>query len=117
MPDSPNQSAALLVGIGELKGQMQAIQGFLTSHTERMDRQDERMDRQDERMNEFSRNLHEHTQADKASHDSILERQSKSLNSQGERIGKVEMKIAYWSGGLFIIGLIAQTIIKKLGFS
>lgn len=120
---SNNQAAALLVGIGELKGQMQAIH----SHTERMDRQDERMDRQDERMNEFSRKLHEHCTEDARVHEALLDKAtkndeavadkvSKGLREHSERIGKVELKIAYWSGGLFVIGAILQIVLKKMGF-
>jgi predicted RNase H-like nuclease (RuvC/YqgF family) len=121
--DSPNnQAAALLVGIGELKGQMQAIH----SHTERMDRQDERMDRQDERMNEFSRKLHEHCAEDSRIHEALLDKAikndeavidkvSRGLREHSDRIGKVELKIAYWSGGLFVVGAVLQVVLKRLG--
>ncbi|CCG43306.1 hypothetical protein [Magnetospirillum molischianum] len=110
-----NTASAVLIGLGELKGQMTSLQAFLASHTERMDRQDERMDRQDERMNEFSRKLHEHNQADITTHEAVQEKVSRAKSELTERITKVENKIAYWSGGLAIISLFIGVLLKKLG--
>lgn len=110
-------NGAVLIALGELKGGLAAIQSFLASHTERMDRQDERMDRQDERLNSFSRKLHEHNQADVATHEAQVEKISKVKSELSDRIGDVEKKIAYWSGGLAAASLLTGYVLKKLGLA
>ena len=113
--DTEGTSSQVLIALGELKGQIQAIHTFFSHHSDRMDRIDKRLDHQDSRMNDFARVMAEHAAEDIRVHESIAERMGTSLTGHGQRIGKVELKIAYWSGAIFVAEMIGQLILKHFG--
>ena len=59
--------------------------------------------------------LNETQIANRARFDAIESTLANFTDKLGERIRGLELKIAYWSGGIFVVGLLAQILIKKLG--
>lgn len=79
---SNNDQSAILMALGELKGQIGSIQSFLVGHSERMDRQDERMDKLEEKM-----------------------------DTQNESISDLKQTIAKWGGiGAVVVFLLPYVI-------
>lgn len=123
-----------------LKGQIDALREHVDSRFGGLERWIERMSTSVEKLNETIgkyanleslvdlrlksaderiSNLKDRIEEIQASSHSRIENLMKTADTNNarlnERVARVELKIAYWSGGIFVAGAIVQVLLKKLG--
>lgn len=95
-PAENDVQSRILVMLGELKGQMSAIQGFLASHSDRMDRQDKRAD-------DLEAAFAKHKLDTAISESNTAQKQDSKIAKVSEGLKKTELRMAMMAGGLAVV--------------